>query len=308
MNKTALIGHTGFVGSVLKGLTNFSHLYNSKNIKDIHGEEFDLAICAGIPAAMWLANNEPEQDLAQIKNLFEDLKQAKIKKFVLISTVAVYDNSAFPADESDHDKYETNLAYGKNRRIAEELAQECFNETYILRLPALFGPGLKKNLISDLMNLIPKFLNQQKYDELISQHDSEILKKNYFLNEKSFWECKSDINDKEALLKFFKENQFTSLNFTNPKSKYQFYNMLNLWSDINKVIEQNISILNICSPPLVANDIAMEMKDLSIPENNSNLFDYDMRTIHAKAWGSEDYLYSKESIISDLKEFLKEDK
>lgn len=308
MTKTALIGHTGFVGSILKGLTDFNYLYNSKNIQDIHGKEIDLAICAGIPAAMWLANNEPEKDLAQIENLFEDLKKAKIKRLVLISTIAVYDNSSFPADENDHDKYEKSVAYGKNRRIAEKLAQKYFEVTNILRLPALFGPGLKKNLISDLMNLIPKFLNQQKYNELKSTDGSEIMKENYFLNEKSFWECKSDLTDKEALLNFFKENQFTSLNFTNPKSKYQFYNMLNLWNDINQVIDNKIEVLNICSPPLIANDISVEMKGLSIPQNNSNLFDYNMRSIHAKKWGNDEYLYSKESVISDLKEFLKEDK
>ena len=43
--KCALIGHTGFVGSNLKQQMFFTDYYNSKNIKDIHGKEYDEIYC-----------------------------------------------------------------------------------------------------------------------------------------------------------------------------------------------------------------------------------------------------------------------
>ena len=44
--KTGLIGHTGFVGTNLKEKYFFDKEYNSSNIKEIEGEQFDLLLCA----------------------------------------------------------------------------------------------------------------------------------------------------------------------------------------------------------------------------------------------------------------------
>jgi aspartate-semialdehyde dehydrogenase len=42
--KVGLVGYTGFVGSSLIRSMKFTHLYNSKNIEAIKGEEFDTLI------------------------------------------------------------------------------------------------------------------------------------------------------------------------------------------------------------------------------------------------------------------------
>ncbi len=44
--RTALIGHTGFVGSNLLAEHPFDELYRSTNIETIAGERFDLVVCA----------------------------------------------------------------------------------------------------------------------------------------------------------------------------------------------------------------------------------------------------------------------
>ena len=57
--KIALIGYTGFVGSNLLSQYDFTDRYNSKNIQDIHGKDYDLCICAGGRAPKWIANESP---------------------------------------------------------------------------------------------------------------------------------------------------------------------------------------------------------------------------------------------------------
>jgi hypothetical protein len=147
---TALIGHTGFVGGVLKAQQPFDELYASRNIDSIRGKRFGLVICAGASAVKWKANQDPQADLAGIEKLLAPLREVEAERFVLISTVDVYErplgvDEDWPADATH--------AYGRHRRLLEELVQERFSSgATILRLPGLFGPGLKKNVIHDLLN------------------------------------------------------------------------------------------------------------------------------------------------------------
>ena len=46
--KIALIGYTGFVGSNLLNQYEFTACYNSKNIQEIHGKDYDLCICVRV--------------------------------------------------------------------------------------------------------------------------------------------------------------------------------------------------------------------------------------------------------------------
>ena len=144
----ALIGHTGFVGSNILSQTTFDHCYNSQNIKDIRGKEYDLVVCAGVSSIKWKANKFPEEDFLQIENLINNLNQTNFKKIILISTIAVYDN---PADN----------AYGRNRLFLENYLTNKYPTT-IIRLPALFGKGLKKNAIYDLLHQEHEYLPNSK--------------------------------------------------------------------------------------------------------------------------------------------------
>jgi nucleoside-diphosphate-sugar epimerase len=148
---SALIGYTGFVGSNLDAETDFTDHYNTKNIDDIDGKEYDLVVSAATYAEMWRINKDPEGDLAQIDGLIAHLKNLKTKKFVLISTVGVYKNSE-GSDEDTPITLEGLPAYGVNRFHLEEFVREQFPGALIVRLPGLFGKGLKKNVIFDLMH------------------------------------------------------------------------------------------------------------------------------------------------------------
>ena len=146
----ALIGYSGFVGSNLKSQHEFGALYNSKNIDQIKEKEFELVVCAAAPAAMWIANQKPDEDLANIESLIANLSTIKVKKLVLISTIAVYPTPIEVDEDSPIDSSQC-LPYGKHRLLLEDRLRDNF-DTLIVRLPGLFGAGLKKNIIYDFIN------------------------------------------------------------------------------------------------------------------------------------------------------------
>ncbi len=155
----ALIGYTGLVGGNLLPQHQFEHLYNSKNIEEIQNKDFDLAVCAGAPSLKWLANKEPDRDLANIERLIINLKKIKAQKFILISTIDVY-ASVDGVDEDTVITPECLSPYGKHRQTLEEFAVNNF-DTLIVRLPAVFGRGLKKNALYDLMHGDFKYINPE---------------------------------------------------------------------------------------------------------------------------------------------------
>ena len=83
-----------------------------------------------------------------IKNIFKSIKANKV---ILISTIDVYNNINNKSNEKTIINI-TNHTYGKNRYLFEEFVKSHFTDVLIIRLPALFGKGLKKNIIYDLIN------------------------------------------------------------------------------------------------------------------------------------------------------------
>jgi len=146
----ALIGYTGFVGGNLLEQQTFDDCYNSSNIEQIKDKNYKRIICAGVPAQKWIANREPIQDRNNIQSLVQHLKSVKTEKFVLISTVDVYP-SPIDVDEMSEIQLENCHPYGKHRLELEQFVSDNFDAT-IIRLPALFGMGLKKNIIYDFIN------------------------------------------------------------------------------------------------------------------------------------------------------------
>ncbi len=149
--KSALIGHTGFVGGVLKAAGGYTDFYNSKNIETIKGRGFDKLVCSATPATKWLANKEPEQDWQSIQRLMEALVTVTAKQFFLISTVDVFQQPA-GVDENSLVPTDRLQPYGAHRYAFEQFIRARFPTATILRLPALFGPGLKKNALYDLLH------------------------------------------------------------------------------------------------------------------------------------------------------------
>lgn len=149
--RNCLIGSTGFVGTTLLKQHGFNNLYRSTNISDIEGKSFDSVICAAAPAQKWIANREPEADRQNIERLIGHLKTIQCQTFVLISTVDVFKTPFGVTEDTAVD--ETGLQpYGLHRRYLESFVESHFPLHLMVRLPGLVGPGLRKNVIFDLLN------------------------------------------------------------------------------------------------------------------------------------------------------------
>ena len=148
----AIFGYSGFVGSYLTKYFKFDYLYNSKNIEESKNKKFDTIFISCIPAKKWIANKYPEKDKESIKYIEKILETIQAKRVILISTIDVYDVLNTKLNEDVIINYNNNNTYGKNRYLFEEFIREKFNDVYIFRLPALFGRGLKKNILYDLLN------------------------------------------------------------------------------------------------------------------------------------------------------------
>ena len=147
---TALIGHTGFVGGNLQAQRHFDDCYNSKNIDDISGKHYEVVVCAGVPAAKWIANREPIKDRENIERLTSNLANVSADKFILISTVDIYPVPVGVDEDSPID-IDICQPYGKHRLQLEHFVANRF-DALIVRLPGLFGHGLKKNVIYDFLH------------------------------------------------------------------------------------------------------------------------------------------------------------
>lgn len=248
--KTALIGYTGFVGNNLVLQHSFNELYNSKNITKSYGNEFDIVICAAPGAVKWLANKEPEKDLAMINTLIKSIKPIKTNLFIQISTIDVYKQ---PVNVSEETFIETEglHSYGKHRYYLECFVKDNFKNSLIIRLPGLFGEGIKKNLIFDLLNT--------------------------------------------------NKSEFTHLD-----SVFQMYYLANLWKDINIAIKHNIKLLNIATEPISTKEIAQKCFNLDFNNKTNNPpANYNIHSKYGKIFGkNNDFLYTKNEVIQDLKEFI----
>ncbi len=148
---SALIGYTGFVGSNLLARRSYDSLYRSTDINEIRRKSFEHVICSGVQARKWWANLHPEEDRAGITRLREPLSEVRTKRFTLISTIDVYPVPRGVDEDSLIDR-EGHHAYGLHRLEFEDWVRGYFPQVVILRLPGLFGSGIKKNVIFDLLH------------------------------------------------------------------------------------------------------------------------------------------------------------
>ena len=148
---TALIGSTGFLGSNLARQFSFDYCYHSKNIAGIAGKEFDLLVCGGVTAVKWWANQNPLEDRARIDSLIAQLAAVRARRVVVLSTVDVYPVNG-GVDETCDCHAAPNHAYGTNRLYFEDALRERFRDVTAVRIAGVFGPGLRKNVIYDLLH------------------------------------------------------------------------------------------------------------------------------------------------------------
>jgi len=145
-----IIGYSGFVGNNLLRFYHCDYLINSKNLENIKYKKFNNIFFCGLPSTKYLINQNPEIDNNNLKSIKNVLKTIKCNKFILISTIDIYTSNQ--VNENFEPDYINNHTYGRNRYLFEGFVAKYFHNYHIIRLPALFGKGLKKNIIYDLLN------------------------------------------------------------------------------------------------------------------------------------------------------------
>jgi dTDP-4-dehydrorhamnose reductase len=146
-----IIGGTGFVGGTLNRQRPSTFSYNSQNSDEAKLVSHGLLYFSAARAEKWRANSKPDVDRAHVDGLIELAQQLQAEKVVLISTVDVF---GVPRDVTENSPVvrEGLHAYGAHRHDLEVAVREAHPTALIVRLPALFGTGLKKNVIFDLLN------------------------------------------------------------------------------------------------------------------------------------------------------------
>jgi nucleoside-diphosphate-sugar epimerase len=97
------------------------------------------------------------------------------------------------------------------------------------------------------------------------------------------------------------------LEWTHKDSVFQFYYLKNLWKDIEKVIENNIKLINFNSEPISARELAKEC--FNVEFNNITErppADYNVKSIFSYLYNKDScYMYSKNQVFKEMKEFIK---
>lgn len=299
----SLVGYTGFVGCNIALSTQFDSMYNSKNISLAYGTKPELLIYAGVRSEMFQANNYPEQDLKEIENAILNIKKIGPKFVVLISTISVLGEQASGYENVVPDKIQIS-PYGKNRRYLEEWVINNMPHSLVVRLPALYGKGIKKNFIYDYIHIIPKILKREKYEELI--RDNHELVKFYIKQDNGFYRCIAKPDDRKMLISYFKSIDFTALSFTDSRSKYQFYPLKYLWEHICRAKEHGIRVLNIATEPMEVSELYSYLEGR--PYQNLIMekpYNYNMRSYYAELYGGHSgYIFDKNFIKNDIREFI----
>mgnify|MGYP005995040559 CR=1 FL=1 len=192
-----------------------------------------------------LINNDRIDSI--IESIKEILDTIKCNKFILISTIDVYDNINGELNE-DSNILGNNHIYGRNRYLFEEYIKKKFNNYHIIRLPGLFGKGLKKNIIYDLIN-------------------------------------NNNVND------------------INSNSEFQWYYLNWLKEDIDKIINNDIKICNLFTPPLSSKiiiNIYNSVFNNKYLINEKDFYCYNTKTKYGELFGGGEYIRN----LNDVKDGL----
>jgi nucleoside-diphosphate-sugar epimerase len=149
--RRALVGWTGFVGGALDARIAPVARFRSTDVDQLPAADVDEVVCAAAPAEKWRANAEPEADRAGIHRLVDALDGSRAGSCVLVSTVDVFADSR-GVDETTPADTAQEQAYGRHRAELEEFVRRRFDDALVVRLPGMYGPGLKKNLVYDLIH------------------------------------------------------------------------------------------------------------------------------------------------------------
>lgn len=302
MTHDLLIGSTGFVGHNLAEKHTFAKAVHSTDIKEAFDEVYDRTIYAGVTGTKFLANLSPADDRRVIDQAIENLSRIRTHQLVLISTIDVYGENR-GLHEDDAPLTEALDTYGRHRLQLEQWVRKQYPDALIVRLPAIYGSGLKKNFVYDLIHRAPAFLSPEKFNELRGSHP--LITRNYLPGPSGLWRNER-IEQADELDIWFESQAFNALCFTDSRSVFQFYDLGRLWNHIEFALEKSFRILNIAPPPLRAQSVYEAIYGRTwINKLCRDPLNYDMRSkLLIDAAPDACYLETPEKELEQLKRFV----
>lgn len=306
----AVFGATGFVGGNLMRALPGAAGFTSANAAGSAGAGFDTLWCAAAPGSMFEANKFPERDADRLAAIAAALAATQAKRLVLISTIAV-----LPAFDGGHDEsvaaFQTETPYGRNRRALEAACEEAFaGRLLILRLPALYGPGLAKNFLFDLLNPVPTMLTPGKHEELAAALGGADPLAGLYAWDEALGMHKIDRAalaahpDRVRIETVAQEAGITATAFHNPATTYQYYGLETLVADAGRALDAGLAALHLAPPPLRVADIHLALTGRDMAPNAARLHAEDMRTAHAALWDADGpYIAGPDATLAAVKSF-----
>lgn len=297
-----LVGSTGFVGSNLLASARFDAAYHSSDVAEAFGSSPELLVYAGVRAQKYIANTAPERDLEHIGEAQENIRRIAPRSLVLISTVDVF-REPLNVDEDSPVITEGLHSYGLNRYRLEEWVRENYPGALIVRLPALFGKNLKKNLIFDMIRTVPSMLKADLYEKLASR--DPVIGKHFTDAGNGFYRLDAKDSELSELKERFRGAGFTAMNFTDSRSVFQFYPLYRLWDDIVTAGKAGLTLWHAATEPVSAAQICEYLTgERFTNELPGTPADYGYRTRYAGLFGGKDgYILDRQEILTQLKEF-----
>jgi nucleoside-diphosphate-sugar epimerase len=141
MLSVAVLGAKGYVGSALYEALSRSKLYSVtgvtlENYAEMQKHRFDILINSAMPSARFWAKSNPNEDFMETVGKTADFVYGwSFKKFVQISTVSA--------------RCQLDTIYGRHKAAAEKICD--FGDNLIIRLGSMYGDGLKKGVLIDMI-------------------------------------------------------------------------------------------------------------------------------------------------------------
>lgn len=307
-SEDALVGNSGLIGGVLSGQRTFATTARSTTIKALEGRSFDTVFIAAARGSMLEANKFPDRDAAHILDLTQSLSRIKAKRAVLISTIAVLESFDGGFDETTG-RFREDLAYGRHRRMLEVSTRKLYPEVLIVRLPALFGAGIKKNFVFDLMNPVPSMLTLDRHVALraamSSGRDIQLARLYDWSDSMGMWILDrarlNDCPERKKLEEAVIESGFEAARFVHPESTFQYYDLRRLSRDIDTALIARCDVLHLAPAPVTAARVHERLTGRPMPETGARRHAEDMRTVHAELFGAAGpYLNTTDEVLNRL--------
>ena len=171
--KIGIIGANGFLGSILcfDLAKHFDEVISitRENYSSCLGT-YDVIINANGNSKKYWANNNPIEDFeASTVSVYKSIFDFPCKKYIFISTVDVYNQSALLSTAESTQIDSTLLhPYGFNKFLAETIVKKYTKNFLILRSSAIVGEGLRKGVVHDIISGNELFVVKESCIQCIS--------------------------------------------------------------------------------------------------------------------------------------------